>query len=35
MCFFSLVQQTELQDKDMRNQTVVAIKNIRGFRYDI
>jgi replication fork clamp-binding protein CrfC len=28
---FELVK-TELQDKDMRNQTVVAIKNIRGFR---
>ncbi|CAF1433812.1 unnamed protein product [Rotaria sordida] len=28
---FELVK-TELQDKDMRNQTIVAIKNIRGFR---
>ncbi|CAF3834132.1 unnamed protein product [Rotaria magnacalcarata] len=28
---FELVK-VELQDKDMRNQTVVAIKNIRGFR---
>ncbi|CAF1335602.1 unnamed protein product [Rotaria sordida] len=25
------LEKTELQDKDMRNQTIVAIKNIRGF----
>ncbi|CAF4395676.1 unnamed protein product, partial [Adineta steineri] len=28
---FELIK-VELQDKDMRNQTVVAIRNIRGFR---
>jgi dynamin family protein len=28
---FELIK-VELQDKDMRNQTVVAIKNIRGIR---